>query len=328
MNPDEIKVHGTRANMSNVLKTDMEQIKSDFETALSTAVQTIQQSMNDNLRPINDTLARLDININNNSVEIEEQGRAILTLKAENSRLQQAIDDLTSRIGNIEIKSAQQVHQPNEMNTKLTEEIEKVKERVEERTNRQLRQTLVIKGVPEQPKETWEQTKQLLAHTIAENVQTTYTSAYQLLNRVHRSAPSDNPNKRGQRDIYANIYSWDHCTRLVDDFRHLNVRGQSNIHVEFKYGPLTTNRRIQAMGRRKELKAAGHIISGYVAYPARLMVKATGTTTYRMIEDFSLAPFKDFKPTSTVSSVTVELDNTETVQQSGWTNSDLSTQLD
>ena len=209
------------------------------------------------------------------------------------------LEDLAARVGNLEAAPGCD-HQPTEGSPNLAKEIDEVKERLEERTNRQLRQTLVIKGVRELPNkgpkgETWEETKQLLASTIAKNVKTSYDNAYKMLNRVHRSRPTANPNKRGQRDIFANLFSWDHCDKLVEDFRLLNVRGHSNIHVEFKYGPLTTNRRIQAMGKRKLLKTAGEIISGYVAYPARLMVKAAGSSNYHMIEDFSRVPYKEYK---------------------------------
>ena len=322
----DLKKHGTRANMAYVLKADLD---ATINTAVESIQASIQTSLIENLRPVNEALARLETNVSKNSLLLAQQGDEIIFLKSENVKLQQTIEDLAERIGNLETAPAcSQTHLPE--TNDILKEIDSVKERLEERTNRQLRQTIVVKGVKEQPKETWEITKQLLASTIAENVNTSYSNAYQLLNRVHRGRPTDDPHKRGQRDIYANIYSWAHCERLVQDFRSLNVRGQTNVRIEYKYGPLTTNRRLQAMGRRKEMKTAGSLISGYVAYPARLMVKVTGSTVYKMVEDFSCAPYKVFKPRTPSASVqdgehllSADGDISEPTLQSGWSNSNL-----
>ena len=311
-------VHGTRANMAYVLKTDLDE-------AINTAVSKIKDSLIDNLRPINHTLSRLESAVGKNTTELSKQGDEILLLKNENIQLKQINDDLTARVDNLETAPVCDHHQLPETNDNLAKELDQVKERLEERTNRQLRQTLVIKGVKELPREeTWEQTKQLLASAISKNVNTTYKNAYAMLNRVHRSRPTQNHQKRGQRDIYANVYSWEHCDRLVNDFRMLNVRGESNIRIEFKYGPLTTNRRIQAMERRKVMKTAGDIVSGYVAYPARLMVKAIGHSKYSMIEDFSRVPFKEFKQSNSFppAHTTAVQHGQEEIPQSGWSNPD------
>ena len=48
-----------------------------------------------------------------------------------------------------------------------------------------------------------------------------------------------------------------------------------HIYCEEKFGPKTTQRRNQAMIMRKQLKENGKIFNGYVAYPARLMVKTS-----------------------------------------------------
>ena len=42
-----------------------------------------------------------------------------------------------------------------------------------------------------------------------------------------------------------------------------------------------------ALKKRSELKRDGKIVSGYVAYPARLMVKADSTSGYELVKDFS-----------------------------------------
>ena len=51
-----------------------------------------------------------------------------------------------------------------------SEETEEVEEKVEERTNRQLRKTLVIRGVPEQQNERWGETDAILSSVIAKTL--------------------------------------------------------------------------------------------------------------------------------------------------------------
>ena len=57
---------------------------------------------------------------------------------------------------------------------------------------------------------------------------------------------------------------------------------------------MTSFRRNAALLKRKELKEAGEIISGYLKYPARLMIKKPGTSRdqpYEQYEDFSKLEF-------------------------------------
>ena len=75
---------------------------------------------------------------------------------------------------------------------------------------------------------------------------------------------------------------WEDCERLTKEARSANV----NFYVDYKYGPKTTVRRNEALKKRKELKAAGVIDHGFVAFPARLMVKKANGH-YFEVEDFS-----------------------------------------
>ena len=61
------------------------------------------------------------------------------------------------------------------------------------------------------------------------------------------------------------------------------------MYCEYKFGPLTTRRRSMALQERKGLKAEGKITSGYIAYPAKLMVKLRGEDQYKLHKDFSKA---------------------------------------
>ena len=249
------------------------------ERVAEKVTEVINKTIEAKFVKIDDHLKNLDNTIAEHSDQIVE----LAALKAENSSLKTYLSDLNSRLVTLEQQTA--------FTTTVTEstELEELSERLEERTNRQLRQTLIFKNVHEpQYEKTWADTKQNLATNISQCVGVTQNFALQMLNRVHRGRP--NPRKQQQRDIYANLYSWEICEKLVADFRKLNIEGKTDIRVEFKYGPRTTYRRNQALLRRKELKEMGDIMSGYVAYPARLMIKRPGrskTDPYEEYEDFS-----------------------------------------
>ena len=159
--------------------------------------------------------------------------------------------------------------------------------KLEERTNRQLRQTLVIKGLPEEKKhdtqqgqavrnqqETWQDTRNLLANYISQHYSMTFRAAYSMFERVHRShSKGVNGEKEGRRDIFAALSHWDDCERLVNKSSKLKSRnGEPRVSFHYKYGPLTTQKRNEALKMRKELMASDSIFAGKLKYPAKLMV--------------------------------------------------------
>ena len=85
------------------------------------------------------------------------------------------------------------------------------------------------------------------------------------------------------------IHSFIHSfSELVKDaFRSYNIKNGGTIIAEQKYAPLTTRRRNEALKARKVLKANNQIINGYVALPAKLMVRSEQGAKYHMHKDFS-----------------------------------------
>ena len=163
-------------------------------------------------------------------------------------------------------------------------------ERLESRTNRQLRNTLVFKGIPETSKETsWNDTRVVLAETVAKCIPSLdQQTAHGLFERVHRGRA--NEHNKGRRNIFAKLYRWDDAEQLKTDFRSLNIRNpNTKIYCEQKFGPMTTYRRNQAMTVRRDLKNDQKIYSGFVAFPAKLLVKysADKKEKYVLYEDFS-----------------------------------------
>ena len=153
-----------------------------------------------------------------------------------------------------------------------------------------MRKTLVFKGISEDGKETWDDTREILAETISQNIKRfSYDDAYDLFDRVHRSSPTTNARKHNKRDIFAALHTWDDCEFIINMFTKLNRKNPNlKIYVDYKYGPLTTRRRNEALKMRRELLNDGTIARGYISYPAKLCVKYnTNDKDWVVHENFS-----------------------------------------
>ena len=176
--------------------------------------------------------------------------------------------------------------------------ISDLEELIEERTNRQLRKTLVFHGISSEADnskyESWKDTEVLVRKTISKILSIPYEKT-DMIERCHRGARSPNYKGNLPNPIYAAVYDWKDCELIMEKFREHNMSNRdSSLRAEYKYGPLTTKRRSLALNERRTLKQNGAIISGYVAYPARLMVKTEPAGKYSEYKDFSKTKI-DFK---------------------------------
>lgn len=95
---------------------------------------------------------------------------------------------------------------------------------MEDRTNRQLRQTIVITGVEELQDESWDDTRELLAEEISKGLKNSFNSADKMLNRVHRGSRSRDPKYENMpRKIFAALYCWSDCEHIINSFRDLII---------------------------------------------------------------------------------------------------------
>jgi len=192
------------------------------------------------------------------------------------------------KTGNAALKKKVDANE-KDFNTRMTA----LEEKVEERTNRQLRKTIVIKGVPEKPKdqtpETWEESRVKIANEIAKVcTDVSEDDAYMMIERAHRSSPNPHYTGNDPRPIFAAVAFWPDTVKITDAFRAKNIEDKHHkVKVDYKYGPLTTKRRSLAMQERRKMKDNREIVSAFVAYPARLMVKRPGETKYSLAKDFS-----------------------------------------
>ena len=162
-----------------------------------------------------------------------------------------------------------------------------IEERIESRTNRQLRQTMVFRNIPENKdvEKSWDDTTSIIAEKIADLCDVTVEEAEGMINRCHRGGkPEQNgASKQKYRPIHANFFSWKDCENIISKARSPDA----HLNVDYKYGPLTTERRNLALAKRKELKREGKLTTAFLKFPAVLMGKGPGDTKYREIENFS-----------------------------------------
>ena len=239
--------------------------KSDLQEAFE---EVINKHLNPTIEQLQASLDAVSQVANNALKLVEKQAKEIVSLKEEIDKLK----NVPSNISQLE-------------------------ERIEERTNRQLRKTLVFRGIPEKADETWEDTKNLLAKSIQKTLQINENEtsvdmddALAMVERAHRSAPNPHYKGNAPRPIFAAMSWWPDCETIIETYRKKNMSDSSHTtSVDYKYGPMTTKRRSLAFKERKRLKDAGEIVSGYVAYPARLMVKTSKVkgTKYVCHKDFS-----------------------------------------
>ena len=262
--------------------------KADLDILLKNQLKEIQASYNETIEKLQATIDRTALLAENATKRVQELENEldktkteVSVLKGENKRLKEKVNNVSSNQHSLE-------------------------ERIEDRTNRQLRKTLVFRGIPEQPStatdgaetathktESWQETKDLLADQISEICALPKPDAAAMLERAHRSAPNPRYKGTAPRPIYVALFDWNQSQLCIEKFRQHNITNKnSKISCEQKYGPITTQRRNQAMMMRKELKDSGEIVAGYVAFPARLMAKTSHRegSKYTMVRDFSREP--------------------------------------
>jgi len=150
----------------------------------------------------NNIKGTLKSEITNLKNEITELKTEILSLQTEKETLQTQYENLKKQ-SEIDKKSLTKVIQDTKENkNKLTDYQTtncSIIEYAEDRVNRQLRKTLIFKGIPEKTrdqqeenkKETWDETADILATNISEICQDIdYDEAWNMVERCHRSRPS------------------------------------------------------------------------------------------------------------------------------------------
>ena len=271
-----------RNAVSQLLKDNCKELREENQKAHKQLLVDITNIIEDHIGPLVVRVNTIESSVANIQDEILQLKSAVSELKSTTEKQTAEIDELKKE--NIELKSTS-------FDKSIVEKsINDLEERLEDRTNRQLRKTLVITGVKESDHESWADTKKIVAKTISTNLKISFDDSFDMLERVHRSAPTKNVNKIGRRDIYAAIHEWSDAEFLTSKFRKLNARNRHlNVHFNYKYGPMTTRRRNAALKLRRKLIDEKTIVQGYLSFPVKLFVKFSNSenAAWEEFEDFS-----------------------------------------
>ena len=243
--------------------------KATLQEMLDAQSRDMKRHFDERLAAVNEDIAAL-------KSELKSKDNDIINLKAEINSIKAENKTLEARMTTLQATTI--------------ESFKQLEEKVEDRTNRQLRQTIVVKGLAEKPNEKWADTKNLLAKHVSKNYQMEFKTAFALFDRVHRGGGNGfQDRKKGKRDIYALCAKWEDSEYLVWNSygANKNKPKKDRVVIEYKYGPLTTLRRGEAMKKRKELLDNKLCRNAYVRFPAMLMVRKEGEEKYTMSEDFS-----------------------------------------
>ena len=178
----------------------------------------------------------------------------------------------------------------SEINT-LKKSQEDLRNQLDDQMNRGMRKTLIFRGVKEEPNENWAATEKILVNTLINNTDITPQIAERLIERAHRGKKSTSNNTNNNINtptpIFAQFYDWKDAQNILDQFKRINITNKNKkIFVDQLYSPTLTARRNLALLERKSLKENKIIASGYVAFPAILMVKKTGETKFTKHHSF------------------------------------------
>ena len=148
-----------------------------------------------------------------------------------------------------------------------------------------MRNNITIKGIEEVENETWDTTKKLLTKYLTYLQPEEYDDNTPL--RIERAHRGGKKKKDHPRHIFARLYSSEDCTLFTDLSRHDNIKNpHTKCKIELQFSPKVTDRRNEAMKKRREHIQANSISSGYHNYPAKLMVRKNGGKEFYLHSEF------------------------------------------
>ena len=267
------------------LHKSITQFRDDFKTKCDSMAQAHDESIKnlaDKIDSFGSRLVKIDQRLDkleeHHLVHAQKSAETEEKLEEIDAKIDEGLTSAVNRIAQLETQLQRlQVELPEEIR-QLRIENDRLSEEIESRTNRQLRRTLIFRNIPETKEdETYAEVKELLAQTIGSCTNISKEEAFAGIERAHREAKRERSNREGKRKIFVAFLNWELPQRILDEFRKKNIEDRSfNIYAEQMYGPLTSQRRNLAFQLRKALKDEGTITSGFVAFPARLMVNKAG----------------------------------------------------
>ena len=157
-----------------------EQLKIAINAAVETIKSSFAEIVSELEKSLLEKLTEVSTISNNNEKKINEQNNTISELSDKFDTLLEAQKDLQNKYDAVVLKIGEQERASNA-----------IVERVEERTNRTLRKTIIFKGVEEESEnESWKDTETKLANILAANMNIPLQRARNMIERAHRGRRS------------------------------------------------------------------------------------------------------------------------------------------
>ena len=167
-------------------------------------------------------------------------------------------------------------------NDELKKQVKLLKNDLSAQTDRGMRKTLIINGIPEVEGtfESWSVTAKALAEFLGETSKKGCDYYEQYIERAHRCPKK--PGKTGPRPIFVCFTDW----RVSEDIKFI-LRTVPNVFAVQMYSAETSSRVETALELRRTLRAGeGKGWKMFVAYPARLMIKKETDEKYSIFKTF------------------------------------------
>ena len=169
----------------------------------------------------------------------------------------------------------------NTENQELKKQLEEAEATIDDQVNRSLRNTLIIKNVKEETNETWSQTKEVVKNLLVRHLRFDRERVDYVIERAHRGKVKVNTGINNHRNIYVRFIHWEDSEFVKKGFANINRENRDmKIRVCPMFSPKIQARQNNAMQTRRQLLTSGTIVSGYVEFPAILMVKTSKEAKY------------------------------------------------
>ena len=154
-----------------------------------------------------------------------------------------------------------------------------------------MRSNLIFKGIREESKETWDDTSQLHAGFITENLNLPYffDQMDMQISRAHRTIYTDSSgrnNKSEPRPIIVQFVNWRFAEEVRQRIIHLNSINQLKVIVNQMISKELTEGRNNALMKRKEYLRLHPDLQIKLDYPATLKSCQKGQNRWLILEEF------------------------------------------
>ncbi len=255
-----------------------------LESRLSTQIEGVKTHLDGRINEIQQLATANQNAINKNLLEINKVTGIASTNTQDISNLQTDVNGLISDMQEANLQMKKELNTLHNTVSLQSIKLKVQRERTEDQTNRALRKTIVIRGIPEPTEENWSDTRTSVSNVLAKATKIHKDSISKVFERIHRGGKY-NVGDQYPRKVHAVLFDWNDIAILRTA---LSTHGRkSGIYIDNHYGPDTTYRRSVAFKQRRSLMEEKTICAGYVAHPAKLFVK-------RVVTDKKYVLFKDF----------------------------------